>query len=358
MILFLKSETQAKLNLWSDLLEEEMNLSSLPARRLAKKVAELSDMLVGKERLTRYFNDAELLQAYATFFFPQTFARTYFVVREMLELSDFKERVKKVKVLDLGAGMGASSFAVWEALKPFFPSVEIEAVDLAEKVLRTLMELAEARGMKGVKVIQKDMRKIKGEGYNLVVASASLSELTSGIGGVVKTVFSKLASPGAFIVIEPAWKKGFDLIRRISRILRQSPLLPCLLSQKCSLEKREDWCFVSLDLELPLFTYRVNQLLRHNLNYVKFTYGVFVKGLNLKVKGARVISPLKKQKGKSLVRVCNEGEVFWLERLDKDSSPLNQQFEEVGCCDIVEFECKSEGNVRRLERENLFRKLK
>ena len=357
MIPFLKSETQTKLKLWSELLEEKLSLSSLPARWLAKKVAQLSDILVGKERFVRYFNSPDLLQAYATFFFPQTFARTYFVVRELIELTDYKARTDNIKVLDLGAGIGASSFAVWEALNLFFPSVEIEAVDVVEAALRTLKELAEMRGVKAIRVIQKDMRKVEMEGYNLVVASASLSELSSGMEGFVRTVFSKLPSPGVFIVIEPAWKKGFDLVRRVAKFIKRPSLLPCLLSQRCSLEGKGDWCFASLDLELPLFTYRVNQLLKHNLNFVKFTYGVFGKGVALKFKGARIISPLKKQKGKSLVRVCREGEVFWLERLNRDVSYANQQFEEVNCCDIVEFECRAKGEVCRLEKENFFRKL-
>ncbi len=350
----LKKEINERLGRWFSLVDDVLGLSNLPLRWLAKRVAELSDVLVGKERFFRYLKEEEYLKAYTAFFFPQGFVRSYFVVRELVQLTDFAEGKQVVKVMDLGAGTGASTFAALQALRDEGVEVEITAVEVVPGAASVIEEVARREGAE-IKVEVKDMAKAKLEGFDLILAVTSLSELRGGAGILVRRAVRKGA---AFAVVEPAWKKGFDLVRSIARALKLAPVLPCLLAPSCRLEKEGDWCFASVEVTFPKLTYSINQFLRHNLNYVKFTYGVFSAELNLRKKGARVIAPLKREKGKLLLRVCREGEAFWLERLDRDASELNREFEEALCCDIVEFECRRVGTCCRIDKNHHFRKVR
>ncbi len=350
----MKKEINEQLNRWFGLLDEALGLSDLPLRWLAKRVAELSDVLVGKDRFFRYLKKDEYLKAYAAFFFPQGFVRSYFVVRELVQLTDFAEGKQAVKVVDLGAGTGASTFAALQALKDEGLDAEITAVEAVPEAASVIEEVAKREGAE-IKVEVRDMTKVKFEGFDLALAVTSLSELKGGVSILVRRALKKGA---VFAVVEPAWKKGFDLVRSIARSLKLAPLLPCLSAPSCKLEKEGDWCFASVDITFPKLTYSINQFLRHNLNYVKFTYGVFAQQLGLKKKGARVIAPLRREKGKLLLRVCREGEAFWLERLDRDASELNREFEEALCCDIVEFECRKAGACCRVDKNHYFRKVR
>jgi len=169
-----------------------------------------------------------------------------------------------------------------------------------------------------------------------------------------------LGSPGALVVIEPSWRKGYTLLRSVARCLEQPPMLPCLGAADCGIEqKRDDWCHASLDLRLPEITRKVNQILGHNLHYVKFTYGVFGRGVRPTAGGARVISPVKRSKGKSLVRVCDGGRVCWAERLDRARTEANGDLDSCSYGDTVEFESRPlQGGIVRIEADHFFRRVR
>ncbi|MFH1437530.1 MAG: small ribosomal subunit Rsm22 family protein [Pseudomonadota bacterium] len=344
---------------WMDRLDEAIGLSDTPLRRLASSIAELSDILIGKKKMIRYFEHEELLKAYGAFFFPQTFSRTFFVVREILERTDLAAGRDSLRVLDVGSGIGASLIAASRAIESRRVACTVQGIETvrgAAGTLRTLIEKHGLSGRAGVRV--GDFTRPGREEYDLIVACASLSESGGAAAPMVRRLHAMLGSPGCLVIIEPSWRRGFDLVREASAALKQPPALPCLLSPACGLENRKDWCFASLDLSLPELTMRVNQIVRHNLNYVKFTYGVFLKGAALLRGGVRVISPLKRVRGKKLLRVCRGGKVFWLERLNKNSSEANRQLDDAECCDIVEFDCRQiNATTLRLEKDHGFRRI-
>ncbi len=338
---------------WFRRVDEALGLSRMPLRRLAGQVAELSDILVGKASHPRYFEKRELLEAYGAFFFPQTFARTWFVIDEIFRLTDFPAPPQGLRLLDIGSGTGASLLAACEVLQkraPGFRAEALETVPDASRLIRTMVEPTAFR--EPVRVHTGDFSRWKGAGYHLVVLSTSLSEIATrgGLdGGLAGRLWSLLASPGCLVVIEPSWKKGFDLIADLGRALERRPLLPCLLAESCVLDDERDWCHASLEPALPELTRRVNQVLGHNLNYVKFTYGVFGKDVEPLARAARVISPLKREKGKVSMRVCSGGRALWLERLKRDRTGPAAGLDGCRYGDLVEYEGRDlPGGVVRL----------
>jgi ribosomal protein RSM22 (predicted rRNA methylase) len=310
---------------WFQRLDEALDLSRMPLRRLAGQAAELSDILVGKRHHPRYLEKRELLEAYGAFFFPQSFSRTWFVIDEIFRRTDFAVPAEGLRLLDLGSGMGASLLAACEVLEaraPDFQAHALEPVPEAAGLLRSILDTSRLGSRVSVHV--GEFSRWQGSGYPMVVLSTSLSEMAAPGGpdpALAGRLWSLLASPGCLIVIEPSWKKGFDLISDLGGILERRPVLPCLLAETCILENERDWCHASLEPELPELTQRVNQLLGHNLNYIKFTYSVFGRDVRPAGPGARIISPLKREKGKVRMRVCSGGRALWLERLKRDRGP-------------------------------------
>lgn len=345
---------------WTDRLDETIGLSDTPLRQLASSIAKLSDILIGKKKMIRYFEHEELLKAYGAFFFPQTFARTFFVIREILERTDLAAGGGGLRVLDVGSGIGASLIAASMAIESRRVPCTVQGIETVREAAGTLQALIENFELAGSAHVRiGDFTRPGREEYDLIVACASLSESGAAVAPLVKRLYAMLGSPGCLVIIEPSWKRGFDLVRKASAALKQPPALPCLLSPSCVLENRKDWCFASADLSLPELTMKVNQIVRHNLNYVKFTYGVFLKDAALLRRGGiRVISPLKHRRGMKLLRVCRGGKVFWLERLNKNSSEANRQLDDAECCDIVDFDCREINETTlRLEKDHGFRRL-
>jgi ribosomal protein RSM22 (predicted rRNA methylase) len=342
-----------ELHEWSRRLDEVLGLSRMPLRRLAGQVAGLSDILVGKAHRPRYLEDRELLEAYGAFYFPQSFSRTWFVLDEIFRLTDFTVPPGGLRLLDVGAGPGASLLAACEVLQakaPGFRADALEAVPEASRVLRSILEPSPFRS--SVSVHSGDFSRWQAGGYNLVVLSTALSEIAAPGGpdrALAERLWSLTASPGCLVVIEPSWKKGFDLIADLGRALGMRPVLPCRLAESCILDSERDWCHASLEPALPELARRVNQLLGHNLNHIKFTYGVFGRDVRPLARGARIISPPRREKGKVRMRVCSGGRALWLERLNRDRRGPAAGLDECRWGDLVEYEGRElPGGVVRL----------
>lgn len=341
---------------WAKKLDEVLGLNDLPLKMLAKWVYELSDILVGKQKMIKYFEDEKFIKAYASFFFSQNFARSYFVFNELINLTDIK-KCTELKILDLGSGIGASILPVCEILKENKINFKIDCIESSVKAAETLkLLLNKTQYKKKINIINEDFNRFKTGKYNIIIATTSLNESEQTIKKLISTINSLLLSPSALIIIEPAWKQGFELIKNVKTIIQKPPLLPCNCADVCMVDKEQDWCHFSMKLRLPDITLRVNQLLKHNLDYIKFTYGVFCNDILLKNNNFRVIIPPTKRKGKTILRICNGGNSFWLERLDRDKTDINKDFDNCSCGDIVEFDYNKKNElINRVEKNQFFK---
>lgn len=356
----LKDIIEQSLSKWFQVVIEKLKVNELSLRQIAKNLQRLSDILIGKREFEPYFNDENLLRSYASFFFPQNYIRTFFVLNDLLQVTDFLENNRSdISIMDLGSGIGASLLATLEIFNQYGVKIKrIEAIDSSLNAIEALSKIVpETPWEEIIKIKQVDLLKYKvTTKYDLILATTTFSEIKPLEPKFVKKVFSWVKPNGALVIIEPSWKKGFFLIRSIAVMIKRPLLLPCLNAEKCGMLDINEWCYASLDIKLPPFTLKVNQLFKHNLNYVKFTYGVFSEKLKIRIKPyARIISPVKKIKGKKVVRVCRVGEPFWVERLNRDRYPNNLELDQNEWGNIVFFESKElKQGWQRIEKEAPF----
>ncbi|GEM_PF-2224581 len=328
------------LSYWFEEGKRILRLDNCPLKKLAGEVARLSTLLISGKR-GNYMEDEGLLKAYFSFFFPQGFYRTFFVLDEILRLTDYSP-AEGLKLNDFGSGPGASLLAAYEVFKRWNPG--LLGMERSTKAIRLLKELAEKR-IDNIRIRKGDFTKYRDSG-NIAIFSSAISE----IGRNSRFIRSVMDSHEILVIIEPGWRQGYELVMEISRILGMEPLLPCL-GATCSL-KGKDWCHAALPFSFPELTLRVNSLLRHKLRYLKFTYGVFSSKIKLKKSGARIISPLLKEKGKESFLVCERGRVVRIERLKNQACG---DFDYVSCCDLISYEGEKKGNAIRLKELKIIR---
>ncbi len=299
---------------WFQKGEEVLDLEAYPLKKLAKEVAELSTALI-KGKRGDYMG--KYLRAYFSYFFPQGFLKTYFVLCEMRKILDLSWE-ENFKINDFGTGPGASLLAAKEVFSDLNPS--LLGIEKNKKAL-------ELPGMlSGERILWGDFSKMTLQGEIALLVS-SLSELRFPL----KTAAKLWKNHRCLVVIEPGWAQGYSLIMNLAKRLGP-PLLPCG-GHRCKLGEG-DWCHAALPFSLPPLTLRLNSLLRHKLKYLKFTYGVFCKNAKLKTWGIRLRSPLIKEKGKTYFLACWKGKPIRIEQRGKAKGG----FLRANCCDIVEFE--------------------
>lgn len=324
---------------WFEEGKKALGLENYPLRKLAANAGRLSSVLISGKRES-YMEDEELFKAYFSFFFPQGFYRTYFILDEILRLTDYSPS-QGVRINDFGTGPGASLLASYEVFKDWNP--QLTGIERSAKALRFLKELV--GGEVPVKFVQGDFKKVKLSG-DIAIFSSALSEVKN----IYRFVGKIMETHSILVVVEPGWRKGYELIMKVSRILKVNPLLPCQ-GANCSLLKK-DWCHAALPFSFPDLTLRVNSLLGHKLRYLKFTYGVFSREIGLKRSGVRIISPVLKEKGKESFLVCDMGKVMRVERLK--GCPCGD-FDKASCCDLISYEGEKKGNAIRLKELKIIR---
>ena len=331
---------QDNLHKWFETGARILDLYDYPLKKLAKNIGKLSSLLISG-KFGNYMEKNELLSAYFAFFFPQGYYRTFFVLEEILRLTNFEPEDNMI-INDLGTGPGASIFAAYDIFKDYNPV--ITGIEKSKNALELAKIIAEKQRIK-LNLFHGDFNKfeLKGE---IAILSSALSEQKNSL----KIVEKIMESHRLLILIEPGWREGYEIIMKISDILKLHPILPCQ-GNVCKI-RGKDWCHAALPFTLPDLTVRVNSLLSHKLKYIKFTYGVFSSKVSLKTKAPRIISPKIREKGKEIFIVCDGGEVYKIEKLKKQSIP---DFDYASCCDLISFEGEIKGNAVRLKSMRLLK---
>ncbi|TNE47864.1 MAG: hypothetical protein EP343_18180 [Deltaproteobacteria bacterium] len=105
---------------WLD--QVEAHLPSVDGERdldtLADEVQDLSDLFLQEEaNFSAYDGDPRLLLAYGLFYFPQTYVRAQWPLRELLTYRGWKPPLHRpMRILDLGSGLGSASLGVLDVL--------------------------------------------------------------------------------------------------------------------------------------------------------------------------------------------------------------------------------------------------
>jgi small ribosomal subunit Rsm22 len=255
-------------------------------------------------------------------------------VRELVAASLVATRPGPLRVLDLGAGLGAMTWGVQRALEASGRKTHVEAtwVDEDAEALEVGRGIVRARARPGEPglVVRGTLASTLGgwraaaeeERFDLVLVGQVLSELdlvrsddervdlhASILGNLIHDA---LEPDGALVVVEPALRDRTRHLHRVrdALVARQVTLFaPCLHSAPCpALAEPSEWCHEDLDVDLPPWLVPVARAAGLRFEGLSFSYLVLRKdGVTLASRTAadlRVVSRALPSKGKCEAYLC------------------------------------------------------
>lgn len=361
----------------------------LSERDLAEAVVALSRIYT-RERDHIAAGEAEndrSLAARAGFFLVRDLPKIFGPLDELAALGrlvDEKElpHKKALRVLDVGAGLGATTLGLSRFLRlRDLPVARIEVVALEQsaQALRTFGALARALSGLSAEFVpialdarRADLRTARVEGpFDLVLFGFVLNELFGELppdqrvarrASILRDAARLLAPNGAIVVLEPALKESTRELMALRDELSLSGaapfvLAPCLHAEACPmLTSERDWCHQELPYALPPALARVARaagLRYEGLSYASLVLGN-TPGPTSTTAGTayRIVSDPLASKGKLELFGCSAQGYVRLSRLTRDESRDNQAFGEVRRGDVLTIA----GPTPRLTKETVVRR--
>jgi len=357
---------------------------------LAAEVKRLSDVYTKRDALRDGPRSKGALAARLRFFLPRDLAKARAPIDELVRAGALEKR-ETWRVLDVGAGLGATSLGALAALHDAGLATRVELVALdddaqALALLEALVRAAASRGLvpettvvtrradvsKGLPTsagalpaLASALPALAGAlpalagPYDLVLAGFVLNELFLSATpedalqkrvALVRSLAAQLAPHGALVVLEPALKGTSRALHALRDVLAASDVAPfvaapCLRVGPCPMLTTErDWCHEDLPLSLPLpliDVARTAGLRFEGLSYAYLTlrnergalHGAGARGVAL-----RVVSDMLVSKGKRELFGCGVPGRVRLVRLDRARSDANAVLEDAGRGDVLDVE--------------------
>lgn len=290
-----------------------------------------------------YAEDETLLTAYALLFFPQTFVRTRLVLSELTAYRGLPAPIQSspLRILDLGAGLGGSSFAALCHFAEVRPDtgVELRAADRSGAGLARLRRLFDerrrlwprARLTTAVADLARPGRKDE-RAWDLVLVSFALNEVAPAMDELdlqawVQGLLAALRPGGALVIIEPAGEATSPRLQQLRDWIaekRVAPVLgPCLHEAPCPMLKRgHGWCHEVRKWRVPESVEYLNRKLQRTLQDLKYSF--LALGGAGTVPGEpgpddfRMVAPMKRVAGRLITTGCGaDGELRKIETLTR-----------------------------------------
>jgi SAM-dependent methyltransferase len=282
---------------------------------------------------------ADELAARTLFWFPRDLPKVHRAVRELADAGALPAR--PLRVLDLGAGLGATSLGVLRALPAPHRVAEVTAVDRDPRALELLTHVA-ANAVKDKLVpegtvfhtLTRDLAAPDWDAdlgaFDLVLAGLSLVELAQAtadteasrgavIAERVRAILPHVAEDGALILLEPGNRgetRALHHARDASVAAGATVFAPCLHQRPCPMLRSErDWCHEDLaDYSLPPWLVPIAKLAGRRWEGITWSYLVLRRdGRTLRERvqpegrvALRVVSNVIETKGKSEVILCGD----------------------------------------------------
>ena len=289
---------------------------------LEKDAERLSDLftLERAPRFGEYARDGRMLFAYGLFFFPQTFVRVQLVLDELA--ARCPPSLPPRRILDLGCGSGAASFA---ALTHFRESpVEVLGIDASGAFLDIMKRVFEGgRALwpdATLRTQESDILSFKGDGpWDLVLVSFALNEAMESrpddeARAWLRRWLDRLSDGGRLVILEPVSRTTSERLERLRDWVAEEKLArivgPCLHHAPCPLLGKADvWCHEVRRWRIPETLAILNRRLHRSIEDLKFSYialersdapGPDAAGPEL----FRMIAPMRKLKGKLVTAGC------------------------------------------------------
>ncbi len=334
-------------------------LNKLPNEDLASLAADVARLsrLLTEEREhmpAAYLRNRRLRKAYISYFLPSNLRKIHLPLRELSLHPQSTLLNERLRILDIGSGPGTATLGVLEFLsgKGKKPVLEITAADQVPENLQDAEALFESyrdrynmeASLHTVKTsVEKLEQSLTGH-YDLIILSNVLNELfpreeekiPKRIDLLHAVLGRFLARNGSCVIIEPALR---DTSREM--LMVRDGLLthgfhaysPCLMSESCpALLNPKDWCHEDVPWDPPALIQKLDKLTGLKKDSLKFSYSVIRKdNISLAdmhdIPSFRIVSGPLVSKGKIEFYLCGKGGRRLITRLDKDSSPLNEEFE-------------------------------
>jgi hypothetical protein len=326
-------------------------------------------------------SSAPALAARLGFSFARDVPKSAAAVRELVAAGAVAPREGRLRVLDVGAGLGATTWGVARAFSRAGVPIAIDATwsDEDAIALDVGAELVKARGGRcdeGDRVtlsVRTERRRVGGaaassrDAYDLVLVGQVLSELDAALApeervvrhvAMLGALVGSLAPGGALVVVEPALRDRSRHLHAVRDALvaagAAAVFAPCLHAAGCpALAAEGEWCHEDLPVDLPAWLVPVARAAGLRWQGLTFSYlvlrhaGAPTLADVLPVIGAgprlRVISEALVSKGKREHFVCgvlrgSEAERARVTRLDRDRADVNASWDELGRGDVIAIE--------------------
>ena len=293
---------------------------------LEKDVERLSDLFTIQRsvRFGEYARDERMVLAYGLFFFPQNFVRVQLVLDELSVLRGFRlPSDRPLRILDLGCGSGAATFAALTHLATAAPGlpVAVHAVDASRRFLNVMEQLFEAKHeLWPTALLRAEEGDLLGSGADadIIFVSFALNEVMESRGGDdlagLSRLLGRLSPGGVLVILEPVSQVTSERLERFRDWVAENKsvriLGPCLHHSACPLLKRGDvWCHEVRRWRIPETLEILNRRLFRSIEDLKFSFLALERSEVPEVSAAgpdvfRMIAPMRKLKGKLVTAGC------------------------------------------------------
>lgn len=336
--------------------------------RLAPKLAELS----------RAYNEGAAgadkkpvpLEARVAFSFARDVPKGAGAVQELVRAGLLGT---PLRILDLGAGLGAMTWGVARALEAAGAKGRVESllVDADPRALEVATKIAAAapRGPIDLAITTR-VQRVGGKlpQADLVFVGQVLSELDSDLDAparvakhaalVSELLRDSVADRGALVIVEPALRDRTRHLHAIrDRLVGEGSSIfgPCLHAELCpALSREEDWCHEDVAVDLPAWLVPLARAAGLRFQGLTFSHLVLRKDeerlvTRLKEGGLRlrVVSDVMRTKGKTELFACTaDGRRMRLRRLERDEKAAASGWDELHRGDVLTVAPAPEENGR------------
>ena len=321
--------------------------AATPERDLAKAVSRLSDLYTtGRDALAREQADASHLAAKREYFLASDAPKIVLALDECAARSDAfaaLARADRVRVVDLGAGVGATSvgFLAWLAARGA-ASVELHAVELGEPAARayeaSVRAAADAAGIRVAIMIEaRDFRRFTPPACDLILCQTALNELLVGAEHARETVqmAANWARAAPFLVVEPALRPTTRALMALRDALLSlggmHVVAPCLHQKACPMRAKEsEWCHEARRIERTPRVSAVDAIVGRRDGRALFSFLATAPGAaprEFPSSAVRLVTDSLGSRGKTERLVCRgDGELRLMRLLDRETRDANRAF--------------------------------